>query len=109
MNILVTGGCGYVGTVLTRALLDAGHDITVVDIMWFGNHLPEHKNLRIIKEDVRNSEKIPMDGVDAVIHLANVANDPCSELAPKLSWEVNVLASMRLVEHAVRNKVKQFI
>ena len=109
MNILVTGGCGYIGTVLTRALLDAGHDVTVVDIMWFGNYLPEHKNLKVIREDVRNSEKIPMGGADAIVHLANVANDPCSELDPKLSWEVNTLATMRLVEHAIRNKVKQFI
>ncbi|MDD5687474.1 MAG: SDR family oxidoreductase [Elusimicrobia bacterium] len=109
MNILLLGGCGYVGTVLTKTLLDEGHHITVVDIMWFGNYLKEHKNLRIIKEDVRNVEKIPMKGIDAVIHLANVANDPCSELDSKLSWEVNVLATMQLVESAINNKVKQFI
>lgn len=97
------------GTALTQALLDAGHNVTVVDIMWFGNYLPEHGNLKIIKEDVRNADKIPMDNTDAVIHLANVANDPCSELDSKLSWEVNVLATMRLAEHAVKNNVKQFI
>ena len=109
MNILVAGGCGYVGTVLTQALLGESHHVTVVDIMWFGNFLKEHKNLRVIREDVRNAEKIPMEKIDAVIHLANVANDPCSELDSKLSWEVNVLATMRLIEHAIRNKVKQFI
>ncbi|PIU40554.1 MAG: NAD-dependent epimerase/dehydratase, partial [Candidatus Omnitrophica bacterium CG07_land_8_20_14_0_80_50_8] len=109
MNILVSGGCGYVGTVLTQTLLDEGHSVTVVDIMWFGNFLKEHKNLKVIREDVRNIEKIPMTGIDTVIHLANVANDPCSELDSKLSWEVNVLATMRLVEHAISNKVKQFI
>jgi len=109
VNILVAGGCGYVGTVLTQALLGESHHVTVVDIMWFGNFLKEHKNLRVIREDVRNAEKIPMEKIDAVIHLANVANDPCSELDSKLSWEVNVLATMRLIEHAIRNKVKQFI
>lgn len=109
MNILVLGGCGYIGTVLTQALLGEGHHVIVVDIMWFGNYLKEHKNLRIIQEDVRNIEKIAMQKIDAVIHLANVANDPCSELDSKLSWEVNVLATMRLVECAVSNKVKQFI
>lgn len=109
MNILVLGGCGYIGTVLTQALLEEGHCVTVVDIMWFGNYLNDHNNLKVIKEDVRNIEKIPMQNIDAVIHLANVANDPCSELDSKLSWEVNALATMRLVEKAISNKVKQFI
>jgi nucleoside-diphosphate-sugar epimerase len=109
VNILILGGCGYVGTSLTQTLLGHGHLVTVVDIMWFGNYLPEHKDLRVIKEDIRNSEKIPMDNIDAVIHLANIANDPCGELNSKLSWEVNVLATMRLVEKAIENKVKQFI
>ncbi len=109
MNILVVGGCGYVGTVLTQVLLDEDHYVTVVDIMWFGNFLKEHKNLRVIREDVRNAEKIPMEKVDVVIHLANVANDPCGELNSKVAWEVNVLSTMRLVERAIQHKVKQFI
>ncbi|MFZ2956838.1 MAG: SDR family oxidoreductase [Candidatus Ozemobacteraceae bacterium] len=109
MNILLTGGCGFVGTVLTKKLLDEGHKVTVVDIMWFGNYLPDHKNLKVIKEDIRNADRIPMAGVDAVLHLANVANDPCGDLNPKLTWEVNVLASMQLVERAIAHKVKQFI
>lgn len=109
MHILLTGGCGYIGTVLTRALLAEGHYVRVVDIQWFGNYLDEHKNLKVIKGDIRNADNIPMNGIDAVIHLANIANDPCGELDSKLSWEVNVLATMRLVEQAIRCKVKQFI
>jgi nucleoside-diphosphate-sugar epimerase len=109
MNILVLGGCGYVGTELTKTLLAEGHFVTVVDIMWFGNYLLDHKNLRIIREDVRNAEKIPMDNIDVIIHLANVANDSCGELNSKLSWEVNVLATMQLVEQAIHHKIKQFI
>ncbi|MBN1788057.1 MAG: NAD-dependent epimerase/dehydratase family protein [Sedimentisphaerales bacterium] len=109
MHILVTGGCGFVGTALTEGLLNLGHDVTVVDIMWFGNYLGEHKNLTVLKEDIRNTENIPMDGIDTIIHLANIANDPCGELDAKLSWEVNVLATMGLVERAIKCKVKQFI
>lgn len=109
MHILLTGGCGYIGTVLTEELLNLGMHVTVVDIMWFGNYLPEHKNLKVIKEDIRNVDNIPMKGIDAIIHLANIANDPCGELDPKLSWEVNVLSTMRLIEQAIRYKVKQFI
>lgn len=109
MHILLTGGCGYIGTVLTQRLLKEGFRVTVIDIMWFGNYLPEHKNLTVIKEDVRNVENIPMNGVDAIMHLANIANDPCGELNAKLSWEVNVLATMGLVERAIKHNVKQFI
>lgn len=109
MHILVTGGCGYIGTVLTQKLLESGKQVTVVDIMWFGNYLPVHKNLKVIKEDIRNTDNIPMDGVDVIIHLANIANDPCGELNAKLSWEVNTLTTMRLIEKAIKYNVKQFI
>ena len=108
-HILVTGGCGYVGSVLTGSLLEQGFRVTVVDCQWFGNYLPAHPALTVIREDVRNAEKIPLTGVDAIIHLANVANDPCSELNAKLAWEVNVLATMQLVEHAIKHGVGQFI
>jgi nucleoside-diphosphate-sugar epimerase len=109
MNILVTGGCGYKGTVLTQKLIACGHTVTVVDVMWFGNYLQEQNNLKVVKEDIRNIDSIPLDGVDVIIHLANVANDPCTELDPKLSWEINVLGTMLLAEKAVRSGVKQFI
>lgn len=109
MNILITGGCGYIGTVLVPRLLDLGHEVKVVDIMWFGNYLPDHKNLKVVQDDTRNIDNIDLDGTDAIIHLANVANDPCGELNAKLSWEVNALATMRLIDKAVRSKVKQFL
>ena len=109
MHILLTGGCGYIGTVLTQRLLDKGHTVTVVDIMWFGNYLQAHQNLKVIKADIRNIDQVPMEGVNAIIHLANISNDPTGDLNLKLSWEVNVLASMQLVEKAIEYGVKQFI
>lgn len=109
MNILLTGGCGYVGTPLTESLLAQGHRVTVVDLQWFGNFLPAHPNLTVIREDVRNADKLPMAGMDVVMHLANIANDPCSDLNSKLNWEVNTLATMLLVERAVAHRVPQFI
>jgi nucleoside-diphosphate-sugar epimerase len=109
MNILITGGCGYVGTILTKTLLDIGHKVHVYDIMWFGNFLPEHPGLTFTQGDIREIEKVPMAGMDAVIHLANVANDPCSDLNSKLNWEVNVLATKLLVEKAIDYSVAQFI
>ena len=109
MNILITGGCGYVGTVLTNTLLKDGHKITVLDTQWFGNHLKHHNNLTNIKGDVRDVEKIPLKGIDTIIHLANIANDPAVDLHPTLSWEVNVLAAQQLAEKAIRDGVRQFI
>ncbi len=109
MHILVTGGCGYVGTLLVQSLLEKANSVTVVDTMWFGNFLNEHAHLTLIKEDVRNVGEIPMEGVDCVIHLANIANDPSGDLDSKLTWEVNVLATKLLVEQAIASGVTQFI
>ena len=109
MRLLVTGGCGYIGTVLTERLLLDGHQVIVVDTQWFGNHLAEHPELVVLKQDIRDSRAIPLDGVDTVLHLANIANDPAVELNPELSWEVNVLAGQQLADLAVRAGVRQFI
>ena len=109
MNILITGGCGYVGTVLTEALLNDGHKITVIDTQWFGNNLKEHPSLINIKGDIRNIESINLEKIDTILHLANIANDPAVELNPTLSWEVNVLAAQQLADKAIRNGVKHFV
>ena len=109
MHILITGGCGFTGTLLTNDLINLGHQVTVVDIQWFGNYLKPNKNLDILKLDIRDYNKIPLSGVDVVVHLASIANDPSVELNPKLSWEVNVLATQKLIENSIKNKVKQFI
>lgn len=108
-EILVTGGCGYKGTVLVNRLLDMNYKVTVIDIMYFGNYLKPNKNLSIIKADIRYKESYSLDNVDIVIHLASIANDPCSELNPKLSWEVICLGTQILLEKAIKSKVKQFI
>jgi nucleoside-diphosphate-sugar epimerase len=109
MKILLTGGCGYIGTSLTAELLAHGHSVKVVDIQWFGNYLPPHPNLTVVQDDIRNASSWDLRGFDAVLHLANVANDPCSDLNSKLNWEVNALASMFLVERAIKDGVAQFV
>ena len=109
MRILVTGGCGYTGTILVNRLLDLKHKIIVIDTQWFGNHLKSNKNLKIIRKDIRNFNEKIMKNIDVIYHLANIANDPSVELNPSLSWEVNVLATKKLVEKAIKFKVKQFI
>ena len=109
MKILVTGGCGYKGSYLIPLLLEAGHQVTSVDTQWFGNYLGNHENLENLKLDIRDINRIPMEGKDVVIHLANIANDPAVELNPTLSWEVNVLAGQQLIDKAQRHGISQFI
>jgi nucleoside-diphosphate-sugar epimerase len=109
MHILVTGGCGYKGTVLVPKLLKLGHSVTVVDAQWFGNFLSAHSRLSVLKLDVRDVAAIPLATTDAIIHLSSVANDPCGDLDPKLTWEISALATMQLADRAVRCGVRQFI
>jgi nucleoside-diphosphate-sugar epimerase len=109
MNILVTGACGYKGNVLVPKLLNAGHSVTAFDIMWFGNDLSHHPNLRVIQGDVRHIDSVPLQGIEAIIHLSSIANDPAGDLDPKLTWEVSALATMQLADKAVRQGIKRFI
>jgi nucleoside-diphosphate-sugar epimerase len=109
MKILVTGACGYKGSVLVPKLLAAGHSVSAFDIMWFGNFLQPHPNLTVVKGDVRNIDGVPLKGVDAIVHLSSVANDPCGDLDPKLTWEISCLATMQLADRAVRRGIKRFI
>jgi len=108
-KILVTGACGYKGSVLVPKLLESGYEVIAYDIMWFGNALTPHKYLQVVKGDVRDVKSIPLEGVDAIIHLSSVANDPCGDLDPKLTWEVSCLASMQLADRASREGIKHFI
>ena len=105
----MTGACGYKGTVLVSKLLRAGYEVIAFDIMWFGNYLNPHDGLRVVKGDVRDTASVPLDDVDAVIHLSSVANDPCGDLDPRLTWEISCLSTMRLADRAVRMGIERFI
>lgn len=109
MKLLVTGGCGYKGHVLVPKLLNRGYEVVVLDTQWFGNFLKPHPKLTVVKGDVRDIDAIRLAGVDGIIHLSSIANDPCGDLDPKLTWEVSALATMQLADKARRNGVKRFI
>ena len=109
MKILVTGGCGYKGHILIPKLLKRGCEVIAFDIQWFGNYLSPHKNLTVIKGDVRDTDTIPLNGIDCIIHLSSIANDPCGDLDPQLTWEVSALATMQLADKAKRMGIKRFI
>jgi len=111
-KVFVTGGAGYVGSILTRRLLEKGYQVTVIDLMIYGEEvLPDHENLTKIKGDIRDiallQQSIP--GHDAVIHLACISNDPSFELNPELGKSINLDAFEPLVQIARDAKIKRFI
>jgi nucleoside-diphosphate-sugar epimerase len=109
MSILVTGGCGYVGSRLVEALLErTDHRVDVVDTTWFGNYLSDDPRLAVIQHDIRTAD-LDLAGYDTIFHLAGIANDPAADLNPLRSWEVNVLATLRLVDRAARQGVRHFV
>jgi nucleoside-diphosphate-sugar epimerase len=112
MNILITGGAGYVGSKLVPQLLKLGHKVTVLDLMIYGeNVLDNHKNLKKKKGDIRNDDLLKkiIPGHEAVIHLACISNDPSFELNPSLGKSINYDAFEPLVRISRDNKVSRFI
>src|SRR5271166_3404014 len=110
-NVLVTGGAGYVGHVLTPRLLAAGHTVTVYDALYFGCRLPNDPKLRVIKGDIRDTASLSkaLVGQDAVLHLACISNDASFELDEKLSETINYDCFEPMVVAAKTAGVSRFI
>ncbi len=111
-NIFITGGAGYVGAVLVPYLLRKNYNITVLDLMIYGEKvLPKHPNLKSIKGDIRDQALLKklIPGNDIVIHLACISNDPSFELNPDLGKSINLDAFRPLVEISKTSGVKRFI
>ena len=111
-KVLVTGGCGYVGTPLVSRLLDLDYDVVVYDLCLYQQHnLIPSNSLKLIKGDVRDTEFLStaLKNVDKVIHLACISNDPSFELDPILSKSINLDCFKPFVEACKNNGVKQFI
>src|ERR1051326_33757 len=111
-KVLVTGGAGYVGCVLVPKLLRAGHSVVVYDLMLFGSAgLPKHKNLEVVTGDIRDipSYSRALKGVQSVIHLACISNDPSFELDPSLSRSINYECFEPMVVASKKAGVNRFI
>ena len=111
-RIYVTGGAGYVGAVLIPKLLSKGYQVSVIDLMIYGEEvLPNHPNLTKIKGDIRDTQLLEqtIPGHDAIIHLACISNDPSFELNPNLGKSINFDAFEPLVRISKMDGVKRFI
>src|SRR5260221_6963576 len=114
-RVMVTGGAGYVGSNLIPKLLAAGYEATVLDLYMYGDDIfAAHRGdpmLREVKGDLRNREDVQraLDGVDAVIHLACISNDPSFDLNPELGKSINFDCFRPLVKASKDTGVKRFI
>lgn len=112
-TVLVTGGGGYLGSVLSEMLLDAGHTVRLFDRFFFGRQLVVDLESRdgciAIKGDIRTADISAFEGVDVVAHLAGISNDPACDLDERISEEVNLDGTMHVAEQAKRAGVPRFI
>jgi nucleoside-diphosphate-sugar epimerase len=111
MRVLLTGHKGYIGTVLTPMLLEAGHEVVGYDSdlfrrCTFGDRI---QDIPEIIKDIREVEAADVEGFDAVLHLAGLSNDPLGNFNPDLTYEINHLASVRLAELAKAAGVERYI
>lgn len=112
MKILVTGNQGYIGTILTDILINKGYEVTGFDTNYYESIslLPETaKKIRQIKKDIREVSADDLEGIEAVIHLAALSNDPIGELNPKLTTDINFGGTIKLSKIAKEVGVKRFI
>jgi nucleoside-diphosphate-sugar epimerase len=111
MHVMVTGGAGYIGSRLVPALIDRGFTVTVIDKLYFGESglEPVKDKLRLFTADVRDVPETAFEGVDAIIHLAGLSNDPTAEYNPAANLQINTEATIDLAKRAKQRKIERFV
>jgi nucleoside-diphosphate-sugar epimerase len=111
MKVLVTGNLGYIGSVLVPILQQKGHEVVGYDIGYYKECMlyDDHSNFKQIIKDIRDVSLEDVSGIDAIIHLAALSNDPLGELSPGLTEEINLMGTLKIAELARKAGVKRFI
>ena len=107
MKILIAGGAGYLGSVLIPKLLDRGYSVDVVDLFWFGNHLPTE--VGVIHKDIFDLTEEDLHQYEQIVFLAGLSNDPMAEYSPAQNFIFNAAAPAYLAYIAKRAKVKRYV
>ena len=110
-KILVTGGLGYVGSVLVNRLIQEGYSVNIIDLGIYGKNVDLKNNLKIFIGDIRNKKLFEesVSGCDTVIHLACISNDPSFDLNPELGKSINLDAFRPIVEISKNCRVERFV
>jgi nucleoside-diphosphate-sugar epimerase len=109
--VLVTGGAGYIGSVLAKRLLDRGYRVRILDRLYWGRGPIASilDRVDLIEADVRDMPASALDGVDSVIHLAGLSNDPTAEYDPEANWQMNAIATETLGRACVDRDVARLV
>jgi len=112
MKVIVTGSDGYLGSLLAPCLLNRGHEVVGIDTGFYKEGTLYRSGpiapMTLVK-DLRHVDASDFKGVDAIVHMAELSNDPAGQLAPKITYEINHLGSVRLAELAKRAGVSRFV
>jgi len=110
-TVLVTGGAGYIGTVLTGRLLERGYNVRLLDRLYWGEGPLEAYagRIEIHVADVRDFPATALDGVDDVIHLAGLSNDPTAEYDPEANWQMNAVATQTLGNACTERGIERLV
>ena len=110
-HVLVTGGAGYVGCVLVPKLLEQGREVRVLDKLVFGSQgLDAVKDkIELVAGDIRDADPAVFNGIDGVVHLAGLSNDPTAEYNPAANAAINTKGTIRLAERAKAAGVGRFV
>jgi len=107
-NILITGGCGFIGSWFISNFSNK-YNIKVLDTMFFNDKSKLHSQADYIQKDIRNIESKDLDGVEIVVHMAELSNDPLGEINSDLTKEINVMGTQKLLKVCEKSNVKKFV
>src|SRR3954467_3475502 len=111
LRVLLAGGGGYIGCVLAERLLERGYRVRILDRLWWGEQPLAHirDRIELVTADVRDVPGDAFDGVDAVINLSGLSNDPTAEYDPEANWQMNAVATESLGKACVERGIKRFV